>query len=73
MSCTLYWKLPSKGKPVGDSQLRDAIFEEFGLPAVLRREELPFLRGLKVCGVDGAGRLIAEIEKHGEIEVWKEC
>ncbi len=73
MSCALYWKPPGKGKPVGDGQLRDAVAAEFGVPAIIDTAAIPFLRGLRAAGVQGADRLIAEIERHGSIEVWKEC
>lgn len=75
MSCTLYWRpvIHRRDSSPGGVALRNAIEEEFGLPTTLDLDAVPFLRGLKAAGVDGASELIEAIEKHEQVELYKEC
>jgi hypothetical protein len=73
VSCQLYWRPLGNGKSVGDSQLRDAIDEEFGPQPTIGQEALPFLRGLVAAKIDGASELIQAINRHGAIALYKEC
>jgi|1185.fasta_scaffold826171_2 hypothetical protein len=73
MSCTLYYEPVREGKSVGDFQLRDAICERFGSDGELDAGALEFLAGLAAAKVEGAGKLIAAIDKYGRIRFWREC
>lgn len=73
MSCSLYWKPTKAGCSIGDNVLRDAIEGEYGLPCALDMNAVAFLRGLAAAKVDGARALIDAIEKHGTVEMYKEC
>ena len=73
MSCTLYWRPLPKGKPIGNFQLRNAIEDEYGMPAILGASDVGFLRGLLRAGVEGAQEAIDLIEQLGAVEFYKEC
>lgn len=70
MSSTLYWK-PTAAKGDLPDALKYKLREEYQLPRVFDAHDIPFLRGLKACGVDGADKLISLLEKYGELEVFE--
>lgn len=74
MGCSLYWRpIPKKQYRVGEYQLRDILEKRYGYPSELDCSDVTYLKALDDAGVEGADELVEAIEKHGEIEIFKEC
>lgn len=71
MSSNLYWKPTDGGYDLPD-ELKFKLREEYTLPYKFSQYELPFLKGLIVCDIQGAKELYQAIEKHGEVEVYEQ-
>ncbi len=71
MSTNLYWKpIIEDGNDLPDA-LKFKLREEYNLPYRMTECDLPFLKGLMVCDVEGAKQLFGAISKHGEVEVYE--
>ena len=72
MSSTLYWRpVEDYGKTLPDD-LKFKLREYFGMSTVMEtldKSDVPYLTGLKQCGVRGAAELIKAIKAHGEVEI----
>lgn len=74
MSCSLVWRPIKESRRIGDHRLRDALGYEYGdWPIRLSGQALPFLRGLRAAGVEGAAELIEIIGRQGVVELDVEC
>ena len=71
MSSKLYW-VPSKnlGEILPDD-LKCALVKRYGAPisTVIGMRDIQYFEGLRDAGVLGAERLMAALEKHGEIHL----
>lgn len=70
MSSNLYWQPVDDGYDLPD-ELKFKLREEYQLPVTMSHSDLPFLKGLIVCDINGAKDLFQAIEKHGEVRVYE--
>ena len=78
MSSTLVWEPYSshEGEPLPD-ELKRVISRKYwdsdgsvGGSAVLSSKDIPYLEGVRDCGVKGASQLIDLINEYGQLRIW---
>jgi hypothetical protein len=71
MSTSLRWRPPGYATSLPD-ELKFKLRDEYQLPTTMGAHDLPFLKGLMVCDIDGAKELYEAIENNGEVEVFED-
>lgn len=71
MSSTLKWK-PTAAKGELSDPLKFKLREAYQLPRIFDEGDVQFLRGLAICNVKDADKLIELIQKHGSLEIFEE-
>lgn len=69
MSTTLVWAPAERATRELPFQLKTVLQDRFKFPEIFRYSDLPYFRGLRDAGIEGADEVIEALEKYEEIEI----
>lgn len=79
MSSTLMWKPVKNAQGSLSYELKRTISRKLwdtdgscGGSAVINKDFIPYLEGIRDAGIKGADELIKILETHGKVEIWHE-